>query len=93
MEKVSEGGGQVITRRSDPVSLFQVLEHNNMNYLGYHTMAGLYLANRLFNLDKRIGSAHSNHSRHCQLYKSAFEDNGLLPRCFKGFAVGMSDPD
>ena len=31
--------------------------------------------------------------RHCQLYKSAFSDNGFYPECVKGFSVGMSNPD
>jgi hypothetical protein len=55
-------------------------------------LGGILKHDKLKNLDKRLGPANT-YASHCQLYKSSFSDNGVLPTCVKGFSVGMSDPD
>lgn len=43
-------------------------------------------------VDTRLGQL-SLKQRILQLHKSAMSDNGVLPPCYKGFSVDMSDPD
>ena len=62
-----------------------------INFVG-HKLFGGYGSKILPRVERRLGPLGMK-SRHIQLLKSSFNDNQVLPECFKGFCIGMSNPD
>ena len=80
-----------LTKETEHLCLFDVLDHHKINFIGYNIMGGesYNQGYRLKNLDHRL-NIEDKYSRHCQLYKSAVGTN-ILPDCVKGFCVDHAD--
>lgn len=84
-----ERDGHDLLKRNEGLSILDVCDYYNLNFIGHGILGGMGYSTNLINVDRAIGPYSSLHARNLQLYKSGMQPY-FFPKSVKGFAVGMS---